>query len=54
MKHGKNPTRRQKEYIASLRLNPDNWLVCKDTPDELVLEHKYSGNIKVIRKELFR
>lgn len=54
MKHGKNPTRRQKEYIASLRLNPDSWLVCKDTPDELVLEHKYSGNIKVIRKELFR
>lgn len=54
MKHGKNPTRRQKEYIASLRLNPDNWLVCKDTPDELILEHKCSGNIKVIRKELFR
>ena len=54
MKHGKNPTRRQKEYIASLRLNPDNWLVCKDTPDELILEHKYSGNIKVIRKELFK
>lgn len=54
MNHGKNPTRRQKEYIASLRLNPDNWLVCKDTPDELILEHKYSGNIKVIRKELFR
>ena len=54
MKHGKNPTRRQKEYIASLRLNPDNWLICKDTPDELILEHKYSGNIKMIRKELFR
>ena len=54
MKHGKNPTRRQKEYIASLRLNPDNWLVCKDTPDELVLEHKYSGHIKVIRKELLK
>ncbi len=54
MKHGKNPTRRQREYIASLWLNPDNWLVCKDTPDELILEHKYSGNIKVIRKELFR
>ena len=34
MKHGKNPTRRQREYIASLWLNPDNWLVCKDTPDD--------------------
>lgn len=32
MKHGKNPTRRQKQSIASVRLNPENWLVCKDTP----------------------
>ena len=54
MKHGKNPTRRQREYIASLWLNPDNWLVCKDTPDELVLEHKISGNIKRIRRELLK
>ena len=54
MKHGKNPTRRQKQSIASVRLNPENWLVCKDTPDELVLEHKISGNIKRIRKELLK
>lgn len=54
MKHGKNPTRRQKQDIASLRLNPGNWLVCKDTPAELVIEHKVSGKIKVIRKELLR
>ena len=52
--HGKNPTRRQKQYIASLRLNPENWLVCKNTPDELVLRHRISGKAKVIRKELFR
>ena len=40
--------------IASIRLNPENWLVCKDTPDELVLEHKISGNIKRISKELLK
>lgn len=54
MKHGKKPTRRQKQDIASVRLNPDNWLVCKDTPEELVLVHKISGKNKVIRKELLR
>ena len=54
MKHGKNPTRRQKQSIASIRLNPENWLVWKETPDELVLEHKISGNIKRIRKELLK
>ena len=54
MKHGKNPTRRQKQDIASVRLNPGNWLVCKDTPAELVIEHKVSGKVKVIRKELLK
>ncbi len=43
MKHGKKPTRRQKQDIASVRLNPDNWLVCKDTPAELTLENRISG-----------
>ena len=46
MKHGKNPTRRQKQSIASVRLNPENRLVCKDTPDELVLSAWFqSGQI---------
>lgn len=54
MKHGKKPTRRQKQDIASVRLNPDNWLVCKDTPSELVIEHKISGKVRIIRKESLR
>lgn len=54
MKHGKKPTRRQKQDIASVRLNPDNWLVCKDTPEELVIEHRISGKVKIIRKEHFK
>ena len=54
MKHGKKPTRRQKQDIASVRLNPENWLVCKDTPGELVGEHRTSGKVRIIRKELIR
>ncbi|MBP0982714.1 MAG: hypothetical protein J6A19_03235 [Oscillospiraceae bacterium] len=61
MKHGKNPTRRQKQVIASHRLNPDNWFVCKDTPEVLVLERRIIEDKKsnkkqtrTIRKELLR
>ena len=28
MKHGKKPTREQRKYLQSRRLNPGNWLVC--------------------------
>ena len=36
--------------MEELHLNSDNWLVCKDTPEEMVLEHKFIGNERVIRK----
>ena len=42
MKHGVKPTRSQKIFIKSKRLNPENWLVTKDTPDHLHLVHRYS------------
>lgn len=50
MKQGKNPTVRQKKYISSFRLNSENWLVCKDTPDEMVLTHRHTGAVRVIAK----
>ena len=31
MKHGRKPTRAQSTRIKSLNLNPEHWLVCKDT-----------------------
>ena len=37
MKHGKNPTVAQRKHIQSFRLNPENWLVVKDTPEEFVI-----------------
>lgn len=49
-KSGKNPTRRQKELIASRRLNPQNWLVMKAPPEELHIIHRATGTVKVLRE----
>jgi hypothetical protein len=50
MKNGKNPTRKQKIMIKSAGWNPDNWLVTKDTPNEMIIVHRYTNSVKVIRK----
>ena len=56
MKHGKNPTLAQKKFIAAKRLKPENWLIVKDTPEEMVLVSKENAKNgvnkqKVILKE---
>lgn len=48
MKHGKNPTVAQRKLIKSWHLNPENWLVCKDTPVEMVIQHRISDKIRKI------
>ena len=51
MKHLSKPTRSQRIFIKSKRLNPDNWMVERDTPTELVLVHKHFDNkIRTIPK----
>lgn len=50
MKHGKNPTVAQRKLIKSWHLNPGNWLVCKDTPVEMVIQHRISDKIRKISK----
>jgi hypothetical protein len=52
MKHGKVPTARQARFIAGLKfrakyLNPNSWLVVKDTPEIIQLFKKFS--IGVVR-----
>lgn len=54
MKHGKNPTVKQKKLITKMGLNVENWLVERETSDELVIVHRLSGKTKVIRKELWK
>ena len=47
---GKKPTRRQAKFIKDKNLNYDNWFVCKDTTEIMVIKHKYSGKERIIRK----
>lgn len=50
MKHAKRLTRAQKILLTKYRLNPDNWLYERETPDKLVLVHRYTGAVRVIGK----
>lgn len=52
MKNGKKPTVKQCKLMQSWRLNPADWLVVKDTPDEMWLVHRYCpSTTRVIHKE---
>lgn len=52
MKHGKKPTREQKKIIQQKRLNPQDWMVERDTPEKMVLVHRHFDSTKrVIYKE---
>ena len=50
MKHGKKPTRAQAVFIKQNGLNYQNWLVVKDTPEELVIVHRHSDKQRTIPK----
>lgn len=52
MKHGCKPTVRQCKMIQKSGLDSAEWLVVKDTTEEMVLVHRYSGKTtKTIHKE---
>lgn len=44
MKKLKKPTREQRKLIQSKRLNPENWMIERDTPEKIVLVHKHFDN----------
>lgn len=48
---GKKPTKKQKQYIRSKHLNAGNWLVCKDTSDEMLLKYRYADKYRRLRKK---
>ncbi|MNV42388.1 hypothetical protein D3C71_1340600 [compost metagenome] len=50
MKNGKRPTRRQKNEIKQAGLIPENWLIERDTPSQLVVVNRYSGKTKDLRR----
>lgn len=48
MKQLKKPTREQRKLIQSKRLDPGNWMIERDTPEQMVLVHKHFDNKKRI------
>ncbi len=46
MKNGKKPTLKQKIILKEARLNPDNWLVVKNLPGQMVLVNRDTGRLK--------
>lgn len=50
MKHGTKPTRTQKQFLQSMKLNVDNWLVIKDTPEAMTIIHRQSNKTREIIK----
>lgn len=50
MKHGKNPTVKQKKFIKASGFNPENWLIVKNLTDSLHLVHRYTNTTKIIPK----
>lgn len=52
MKHGKKPSKRQCGLIKAFdsRLNVQNWLIERETTEEMRLIHRISGKEKVISK----
>jgi len=49
LKHGKKPTKKQKLAIAAAKLNPNNWLITKNLPGELHLQHRFTGRPRVLK-----
>lgn len=55
MKNGKKPTLAQKKMLKENGMVPENWLIVKDTPVEMVVVsraalQKKTGKTKSIRK----
>lgn len=50
MKHGKAPTVAQKKLLKAKHLDPANWLVERDTPEQMVIIHRFGQSVRVIRK----
>jgi len=50
MKHGLKPTREQRKFIEEHGLNPQEWLVERDTFTETVLVHRENGSTRTIHK----
>ena len=51
MKNGKRPTVAQKKLMKQWGINPENWLVVKNEPTQMTIEHRLSGQQRRIPRE---
>ena len=47
---GKRPTLKQKQFLESKKLDPDNWLVLRNTPDYIEVLNRKSNNVRRFEK----
>ena len=50
MKHGKAPNKAQKIFLRSFNLDPEEWLIVKNTDKEMLLVSRHTEQKKVIPK----
>ena len=50
MKHGTKPTREQRKLMEKWKVNTQDWLVERETNNELVLRHRHFDKTKIIPK----
>ena len=51
MKHGKNPSVKQKKELKHLGLNPENWFIVKDNSFELVVMHRHTEEVRELKRK---
>ena len=50
MKHGKKPTVRQAKILQAHGMNPENWLIERESPETLTAIHRYTDTKREIPK----
>lgn len=50
MKHGRNPTKKQKMFLKKCGLNPQNWLIVKDCRECFEIVHRVTGNRRILKR----
>lgn len=40
------PTREQRKILTKAKLNPQDWMIERDTPEKIVLVHKHFDSVK--------
>lgn len=52
MKQPRKPTRKEKEFLSSKRLKPENWMVQQEDKENIIFVHKTSKKTRKFEKQL--